>query len=59
LVALVVCWLSQKSGWGRREEEMEVENSIYVGGLAYDSKEEVVKKAFVEYGDVVSVKIVR
>jgi len=36
---------------------MEVENSIYVGGLAYDSKEEVVKKAFVEYGDVVSVKI--
>lgn len=35
-----------------------MENSIYVGGLAYDSKEEVVKKAFVEYGDVVSVKIV-
>ncbi|CAM6045400.1 unnamed protein product [Sphagnum compactum] len=37
---------------------MELENSIYVGGLAYDSKEEVVKKAFVEYGDLVSVKIV-
>ncbi len=37
---------------------MDVANSIYVGGLAYDSKEDVVKSAFLEYGEVVSVKIV-
>lgn len=37
---------------------MEDVNSVYVGGLSYDSTEETVKKAFIEFGDVVSVKIV-
>lgn len=33
-------------------------NSVYVGGLSYESSEDTVKKAFMEFGEVVSVKIV-
>lgn len=33
-------------------------NSVYVGGLSYESTEDTVKKAFLEFGEVVSVKIV-
>ncbi|KAG0631488.1 hypothetical protein M758_1G257400 [Ceratodon purpureus] len=37
---------------------MEDVNSVYVGGLSYESSEDTVKKAFMEFGEVVSVKIV-
>lgn len=38
--------------------EMNDANSVYVGGLSYESSEDTVKKAFMEFGEVVSVKIV-
>lgn len=37
---------------------MEDVNSVYVGGLSYESSEDTLKKAFMEFGEVVSVKIV-
>ncbi|KAJ7532003.1 hypothetical protein O6H91_14G068200 [Diphasiastrum complanatum] len=33
-------------------------NSIYVGGLSYESNEDMLRRAFEEYGDIVTVKIV-
>jgi RNA recognition motif-containing protein len=39
-------------------EMMDDVNSVYVGGLSYESSEDTVKKAFMEFGEVVSVKIV-
>lgn len=37
---------------------MEDVNSVYVGGLSYESSEDTLKKTFMEFGEVVSVKIV-
>nr|XP_024386168.1 serine/arginine-rich splicing factor 2-like isoform X1 [Physcomitrium patens] len=37
---------------------MDDANSVHVGGLSYESSEDAVKKAFIEFGEVVSVKIV-
>jgi RNA recognition motif-containing protein len=33
------------------------ESSVYVGGLAYDSTEDMLQKAFETYGDINSIKV--
>ncbi|KAL5975227.1 hypothetical protein ACLOJK_031906 [Asimina triloba] len=47
-------------GRERKEKDMTIDddNSIYVGGLPYDSTEEDLKRAFDLYGAVVAVKII-